>query len=364
MEKSSSFYLSSEQVVNRLDFRRFDRLLCSICQNILFNPCRCSQCSMHYCKSCISLWLEKSSTCPHCRQPLKIDRFEKTLKEDLDDLIFKCKLEVSGCTERINYESIEKHEKCCPFEVIKCSFCEITNFRAQIKEHEQVCEMRQINCECCKGSIHHSSIKDHQIICYRNRYKEIEKDLLDFKKKVENFKEKKVFKFSSNNLYKHDDIRITSNIAEMKSDIPRLSGTILIKPKLTSIVNCIRIKIKAIGCFIGLGIGNATILSRNKFVLNDYQLENMQHGCYLISDNGFKFSHDSAEENLKAWNGFQIDDVIQINFNRQNLNVSFKVENKGNVANLTVKQKFLDNFIYFVVVLGGIYDCVEIMNEN
>lgn len=361
MEKTPfTFFFTQDQVVNKQDFRRFERLICPICQNLLHMAQRCSDCSTHYCQNCIESWLKKSSSCPNCRCAIKLEKIEKTMKEDLEDCLLKCCFE--GCSQVVKYEILQKHEIECDFHPISCHWCNFTNLQKDVRIHQKVCENRQEICEICNSSVHYAQIIEHRLNCYKNKLSQLQAENMKLLKNSHELIKAKKLKFSNNLLYKHEDIQVLSpTICSMKSDIPRISGTILMKPKLKPRLCKASIRILSIGCWIALGVGNGTVLARNKYVLNDYQVENMQHGSYLVSNNGLRWSCDNGFENNKGNNGFLVGDIINICFDREKMTVNFSVENKGYLDSLTIKKNFLENSNYFVAVLGGIKDMIEIV---
>lgn len=78
---------------------------CIICEGILVNPMKCSNCDNTFCKNCIETWQIQSKSCPfQCAIPEYTP--SKYLQRILSKLTFFCEKE---CLEIIAYNDYEKH---------------------------------------------------------------------------------------------------------------------------------------------------------------------------------------------------------------------------------------------------------------
>ena len=285
-----------ERVVNIQEFRKSERMICVICHNLLVTPIKCSQCLLHFCQLCIDSWRKKSNTCPNCRAQFKIEKCERTLKEDLEDTIISCFFKTSGCSENIKYENLFHHQKKCPLRPSECPWCKTKGKLQEIIEHEKICEAREEQCEGCLKTIPYKEFANHEGQC-------IKKELAILRMKLKNsepIKKGKKLKFSKNELYRHEGIQIINNrIAKMKIDEFQSNSVCLMKPKLKNRLVTWKIKILRLTCWIGLGVGNSKVLATSNFRLSDGQIENMRHASFFISSNGIAWSSEIKNENLR-----------------------------------------------------------------
>ncbi|CAF3296634.1 unnamed protein product [Rotaria socialis] len=125
-----------------------ERLLCSKCQTIFWNPVSCATCGKVLCKTCcprgntLSRMMRsffharsKSSNSNDCR------RFEETsapssIMDALTALQVRCAYAPNGCEVISSYGDLEQHEIQCEFENIPCQLCRLpTSNRKNAKKH-------------------------------------------------------------------------------------------------------------------------------------------------------------------------------------------------------------------------------------
>ena len=372
MEKSSDIHhsdpddestLSLDRVINIKEFRKSERMVCIICHNLLLNPIKCADCLAHFCQKCLNSWTQKSNTCPNCRANFKREKCERTLKEDLEDTLISCFFKPVGCLDSLKYENVFSHQKNCPLRPTECQWCKLKGKLKEIEEHEQNCEGRKVLCEGCLEKIPYKEISNHELPCLK---KEIAIARLALKQAAIPKKKEKKLKFSQNQLFKHEGIRIINKkIAQMKIDEYQMNSVCLMKPKLKNRLVTFKIKIVRLTCWIGLGVGNSVVLQSSNFRLTDSQIENMKHGSFFISSNGIAWSSEVKNENYIQNYTLKNDDIISIEFDPDNKVVKFE-------KNLMVKtQKMSSNFlsgvsgdIYAMIILGGVDDSVEIIDSK
>lgn len=110
----------------------------------------------------------------------------------------------------------------------------------------------------------------------------------------------------------------------------------------------ILLKVSNIQNFVGLGVCLKNVLSSKNF---KFDYNNVGHGSYLISSNGYSWSHLKKEDNIQAKSfKFVKDDIIQIELNYDAKNVTFtnKKKDEKHVLALEIPA---DDEIYFCVNL-------------
>lgn len=165
--------IDKERILN-LDLH--DELLCPICQKVLWEPQACSSCECHFCKFCISKWLETSNKarCPNNCQ-LKIKRPAPILISLICKLKIKCSNFKLGCDKILAYDSLMKHQNSCEFELINCQFCQKKYFQKEIKGHYEKCESFLIECKYCQTQIKRADYNNHnQLDCVTNKINNME----------------------------------------------------------------------------------------------------------------------------------------------------------------------------------------------
>jgi len=74
-------------------------------------------------KKCVDPLLNSSSKCLNCKNELMSIDAESYLTYDLTDLLLTCQFKLSGCEEKIKYDSIIDHERKCKFKDQICGKC-------------------------------------------------------------------------------------------------------------------------------------------------------------------------------------------------------------------------------------------------
>ena len=71
-------HISVDKIINKNEFKILgDNTICSICQDVFYEPIQCQSCQNCFCKECIFSWMKKSKACPFkCEKPeYKENRF-------------------------------------------------------------------------------------------------------------------------------------------------------------------------------------------------------------------------------------------------------------------------------------------------
>ncbi len=98
--------LNEEDIVNKDYLKHLKNIgiICSICQNIIYDPYSCSSCQNCFCKECIEEWKKNNTKCPfRCENP-KIEK-NRLMDNILSELMFKCQ----KCSETFSYSEAKDH---------------------------------------------------------------------------------------------------------------------------------------------------------------------------------------------------------------------------------------------------------------
>lgn len=124
-----------------------ERLKCTICCNPFIDPVKtkCKPKEHTFCHHCITGWLQRNSSCPSCRQNLKIQELipitEGILPDMLNELRVKCLackktgLERGDLDEHLNKHCIKQNILCSSAD-IKCPW---TGSQRELEEHLKTC---------------------------------------------------------------------------------------------------------------------------------------------------------------------------------------------------------------------------------
>jgi hypothetical protein len=124
-----------------------ERLKCTICSNPFIDPVKtkCIPKEHTFCHHCIKEWLQRNSSCPSCRQNMKIQDLtpitEGILLDMLNELPVHCSICKKPGLERGNFD--EHVNKQCAKQNILCSSADIkcpwTGSHQQLEEHLKTC---------------------------------------------------------------------------------------------------------------------------------------------------------------------------------------------------------------------------------
>ena len=118
------FYIDESLVENKTYFEHVkSHVSCVICEGLLNDAVICSSCETPYCRNCILKWQEKNNSCPaRCKPPLIVKDIFRMLKNAIDEVKIKCK--INGCI--ISLTNIGEHLKKCAErnKAVKCWNCQ------------------------------------------------------------------------------------------------------------------------------------------------------------------------------------------------------------------------------------------------
>jgi hypothetical protein len=144
-----------------------DEYFCPICIHLLWKPVECQNCQRLFCKNCIEKCLEqKPGICPLCEHYQ-----EKRCSPMFYALLCKFKIECENkhneCTEVLLYESLEKHQELCQYQINTCRGCQKNVFKKDLGQHEQNCGEMEIECKRCT-LVYKQNEKHEQLDCLMN----------------------------------------------------------------------------------------------------------------------------------------------------------------------------------------------------
>ena len=168
-----------------------DHLKCSICLLVLNDPHLTSCCGHHFCYSCITKALQRSSACPLCTNPFYIFRAQNIIRQ-VNALPVRCSQKSAGCEwlgelsklsdhfracgyvrmrcgkcgEYVQQRLLQKHQDLlCPFRVYDCNYCKrfIATYKEVVEQHWPRCDYFPIPCpnDCPKGSVPRNRLMAH-----------------------------------------------------------------------------------------------------------------------------------------------------------------------------------------------------------
>ena len=137
-----------------------ERFLCSICQEILYEPVQTS-CGHLFCKKCLKR--VRSKNCPSCRAEFEEEpRRDKFNEREIRNLIVKCQNSSRGCEWEGELGNVESHQNgVCGYQLVQCgNKCGAEMERREVEKHKKDhCELRMYECPYCKR--------------YKNTYKKV-----------------------------------------------------------------------------------------------------------------------------------------------------------------------------------------------
>ena len=125
---------NSENIITK---KNTEDLICSICFNVLKNPISCSdkKNSHSFCKECIDMFLKENSKCPICKLAFEYI-INNNLKNELNNLSFKCQFKNEGCSEILFYLDYLNHIDNCKYNNIKYE-CHVKKYDYKSKEFKE-----------------------------------------------------------------------------------------------------------------------------------------------------------------------------------------------------------------------------------
>lgn len=140
--------------------------VCPVCFEVPFEPMGTPCCGIFMCRDCADQWLQKSTHCVHCKQPLSADKLQvsRYAQQKVSGMEVPCPNKSMGCTSictlGVNAESLEAHLKKCIYSDKECLDCgSIYLFKA-----EHLCPERLYQCPGCMNFIPHSCLDTHLLL--------------------------------------------------------------------------------------------------------------------------------------------------------------------------------------------------------
>ena len=162
---------------NRFEIVVSQRFHCPICFLVLKDPVMCKN-EHYYCSFCIKKYLENSSFCPTCREPLTVDTLKpasRIVKDYTSELNIHCDFHPRGCPEMVQVGHLKRHVASCGFSPVQCSNagCNVLlNARDKLHHEAEVCDFRKLKCHDC-GQL-------------KNEVKEMKDEMQEMKNEVKN----------------------------------------------------------------------------------------------------------------------------------------------------------------------------------
>lgn len=184
MNSSEKTEIPLDRVINAQENKKFlQRLVCSICLNILWKPVSCTNCQSHFCEDCITQCVTSTNTCPNRCPYVKANPHHIVL-DLLSVLQVMCENKQKGCDENIDYEQLEKHPADCPFRSVECKQCKILIQHNKLGEHEEVCEFIKKPCKTCGEKFFEKELEKHdEVACLRVICKQKDEEIMNLKKR-------------------------------------------------------------------------------------------------------------------------------------------------------------------------------------
>lgn len=103
--KREDYFNESTIVKNEIFDSLKDLLICSLCNQIFFEPKMCMICQNSFCKNCIEKWSQNEKNCPNgCENPEYHDSKEKN--NLLSKITFNC---INNCGKQMKYNELKNH---------------------------------------------------------------------------------------------------------------------------------------------------------------------------------------------------------------------------------------------------------------
>ena len=143
-------YCNKEYQFFSKDKSLVERYLCSICQEILYEPVQTS-CGHLFCGRCLKR--AQSKNCPSCRVEFEEEpRRDKFNEREIRNLIVKCQNSSRGCEWEGELGNVESHQNgVCGYQLVQCSNkCGAEIERREVEKHKKDhCELRMHQCPYC-----------------------------------------------------------------------------------------------------------------------------------------------------------------------------------------------------------------------
>ena len=144
--------------------KKFDEIVCIICDDIPIDPIKCKHCSVIMCKDCFNLYMNNSDSKKTCPQRCSENEMEVEIAEDeikeIDTFVnLKCK----QCQEVMVYSKYKSHLESCKERIFHCNNegCFFKKNEEKMKEHDKDCRYKKINCKFCNILVKRKNMERH-----------------------------------------------------------------------------------------------------------------------------------------------------------------------------------------------------------
>jgi hypothetical protein len=137
--------------------------VCPVCFEVPFEPLGTPCCGIFLCRDCADQWLQKSTNCMHCKQPLCSGKLQvsRYAQQKVSGMEVPCPNKTQGCTVictlGVNAETLESHLKKCVHADKECRDCGT----CYSPKEDHLCPERLYQCPGCMNFIPHSSLETH-----------------------------------------------------------------------------------------------------------------------------------------------------------------------------------------------------------
>ncbi len=135
-----------------------DELMCSICMKVLNEPQLVNCCEQRFCKNCLTKWMTKKKTCPHCRSDDFSHMLSKRQEDRISKLLVYCANKAHGCESTLKVSEYQHHlsvdnPQGCFFTKLPCPIqCGADIFCGDLDNHRKAkCPKRRVQCQYCKS---------------------------------------------------------------------------------------------------------------------------------------------------------------------------------------------------------------------
>jgi hypothetical protein len=347
--------IPTDRIVNKNEFRHLERLTCQlICTQILIDPVKCSECSLHFCKRCIEKWHKSTPSCPNCRNVFVGSKAEKSLLEDLSDIIIKCLYMVNGCAQELGYNEIVPHEEVCEYMPFSCKWnCNAKLLKRNIEEHYLICEMRLEKCLNCEKEVYEKELVMHKPIeCLQDKLAGLNSTIKQLNKAYEI---KRHIHFSK--YLKARNVGFIEDASIMLSaGIPNSKSVAVLKPGLRINMWKWIIKIDNINDYIGIGVGSLDILYSMNYTLFNEQIDNNTHGCSFLTNKGKLYN---GQVIIQTNANFSKGDIVEVYYNCDSLVFNAN----GYEVSLPLPESEITDY-HGIILLGNKMDSVTILESK
>ena len=152
--------IKKDQIVSKDSSSPEDSTLlsCHVCSNVMLDPRECNKCRKGYCRKCIDSYINNCIKddcvvcCPMCSSTsFRLVDPHPLLQRQLSVIRATCENSDKGCTVKVAYGDLAKHQDECDFATVKCTNygCEAEMLQKDFKSHEENCEHRVVRCDRC-----------------------------------------------------------------------------------------------------------------------------------------------------------------------------------------------------------------------